>query len=563
MRRSATVPAITFGHLTHTLSSNTVWDVRVGRFVYSQDNALSNGDSTIPSRRDTVTGITSGAPPQFGRIEISRTTAKATLTHYRPGFLAADHEWKIGGQIERGEHQGPIVIPTGARFVDSNGAKSQKVVSAPSNTGGLFLTTAAFASDEITIGNRLTINAGLRFDHHRAVSQDLHAVDLNGEDTDAIVNGLGTLYTWDLFSPRLGMTARLTADGRTLLRSSYGRFYQGVLTGELAPVHPGATPITTLGYESATADYTRVLSRVTPGNLQVDPDTRAPRTDEFSIGIDRELGRRLSVAVAYVHKDGAQFIGWTDVGGVYDESTRTLANGTVVPVSILSNAPDARHYLLTNADGYSLTYNGLVVAVDKRRSDGWQAFASYTFSRSSGLQPSSGATAAGAQVSTVSPPPAQTLTFGRDPNDLTNARGLLPNDRPHVFRMMGSVDVPKTGLTAAANLGHYSGKPWAAAGQVSIRQNNQQRILLEERGSRRLSSQTLLDLRVSRPFVLGSARIDVMVDVLNALNSTAAEGILTDILSTETLAANPDFGKPNAFVDPRRAMLGVRLNFGR
>ena len=153
---------------------------------------------------------------------------------------------------------------------------------------------------------------------------------------------------------------------------------------------------------------------------------------------------------------------------------------------------------MTNADGYSLTYNGLVVAVDKRRSNGWQAFGSYTFSRSSGLQPSSGATAAGAQVSTVSPPPAQTLTFGRDPNDLTNARGLLPNDRPHVFRMMGSVDVPKTGLTAAANLGHYSGKPWAAAGQVSIRQNNQQRILLEERGSRRLSSQTLLDLRLSQ-----------------------------------------------------------------
>ena len=203
VRRSATVPAITFGHLTHTLSSNTVWDVRVGRFVYSQDNALSNGDSTIPSRRDTVTGITSGAPPQFGRIEISRTTAKATLTHYRPGFLAADHEWKIGGQVERGEHQGPIVIPTGARFVDSNGAKSQKVVSAPSNTGGLFLTTAAFASDEITIGNRLTINAGLRFDHHRAVSQDLHAVDLDGvRKPTRSSSGLGTLYTWDLCSRR-------------------------------------------------------------------------------------------------------------------------------------------------------------------------------------------------------------------------------------------------------------------------------------------------------------------------------------------------------------------------
>ena len=30
-RRSSSVPAMTFGHLTHILSTNTVWDVRIGR----------------------------------------------------------------------------------------------------------------------------------------------------------------------------------------------------------------------------------------------------------------------------------------------------------------------------------------------------------------------------------------------------------------------------------------------------------------------------------------------------------------------------------------------------
>jgi hypothetical protein len=30
----ASVPAITFGHLTHVLSANTLWDVRVGRFEF-------------------------------------------------------------------------------------------------------------------------------------------------------------------------------------------------------------------------------------------------------------------------------------------------------------------------------------------------------------------------------------------------------------------------------------------------------------------------------------------------------------------------------------------------
>ena len=52
----------------------------------------------------------------------------------------------------------------------------------------------------------------------------------------------------------------------------------------------------------------------------------------------------------------------------------------------------------------ALTYNGLVMTVEKRRSHGWQASGSYTFSRVSGLQPSSGGTASAAQFSTPGVP---------------------------------------------------------------------------------------------------------------------------------------------------------------
>ena len=62
-------------------------------------------------------------------------------------------------------------------------------------------------------------------------------------------------------------------------------------------------------------------------NLQLDPDTRAPRTDEYSDRRRSRGRRRLAVAVAYVRKDGANFIGWTDVGGQYREETRTLPDG--------------------------------------------------------------------------------------------------------------------------------------------------------------------------------------------------------------------------------------------
>jgi hypothetical protein len=488
--------------------------------------------------------------------------AKSTLDYYRPRLLGADHLWKIGAQFERGEHVTPVVIPTGTRFVDNAGSPFQTISSPPSNTGGEFLTESAFVTDAITIGNRATVHAGFRFDHTRAISQDLHAVDGEGHEVGDIVRGLGTLYTWNRVSPRLGFTMRLSDDGRTTARASYGRFVQGVMTGEIGVFHPGAPTTTTAFFDQTTGRYTRNVTRVDPKTqIQFDPHMRAPRTDESSVGLNREMGHSLAVGLTYVHKNGRDFIGWTDVGGHYvSGQSAPLADGRVLPVQILTNLPSDRRFLLSNPDGYALRYDGLVSVVEKRRAHGWQAFGSYTWSRVSGLMASSGAVAAGPQVSTVGPPPVpQGLTFGRDPNDLTNARGLLPNDRPHLFRAMTSVDIPRTGLVVAANLQYASGKPWAASTQVDMSKSGQGdlRILLEPRGSRRLSSQSLLDLRVSRAFVLeGAGRVELIVDVLNALNNSAEEALATDNLFS------PNFGRPTIFVDPRRVMFSVRLNLG-
>ena len=54
---------------------------------------------------------------------------------------------------------------------------------------------------------------------------------------------------------------------------------------------------------------------------------------------------------------------------------------------------------------------------------------------------------------------------------------------------------------------------------------------------------------------LGKLRLQA--DLLNALNDTAEEGLATDNFFS------PNFGRPIAFIDPRRAMVSVRLNLGR
>jgi hypothetical protein len=553
-RRHASVPAVTFVHLTQTLSTRTVWDVRIGRFVHARRDDLQPGAALEPSRFDQVTGVWSGAPAQLGSLTLVRTTGKATVTHYRADAWGADHQWKYGVQIERGEGHGHGSIPTGVRFVDVAGQPFQAISSEPSRTGGLFITAGIFVSDAISVGDRLTVNAGARFDHSRAVSEDLRAIDAAGEETTEIVRGLGTLFTWNVVSPRLGATLKLTADGRTILRGSYGRFAQGPLTGEYSAFHPGVTPVTTRGFEPSTGGYTRLVrvgdSRV---NLRLDPGIRAPRTDEYSVGVDREVLSHLAIAAAYVHKRGANFIGWTDVGGQYRNDLHELPDGRLLPVYELTNSSGDQRFLLTNPDGYTLTYHGVVVAVEKRRSSGWRLFGSYTASRTEGLQASSGGVASAAQSSTVALP---TVPIGRDPNDLTNASGRLPNDRPHILRVMTSVEVPRTGLVVAASAQHLSGKPWAATAQVLLPQGSQ-RILLETPGTRRLSSQTLLDFRISYAVRLQRVRLDFTVDVLNALDDTAEEGLASDQLSS------PSFGQPTTFIDPRRAMISVRLGFGR
>ena len=85
-------------------------------------------------------------------------------------------------------------------------------------------------------------------------------------------------------------------------------------------------------------------------------------------------------------------------------------------------------------------------------------------------------------------------------------------------------------------------------------------MLIEPRGTRRLSSQTLLDFRVSQSVPLRRRwdESNCCLDVLNVLNDTAEESIRTD-----AVRRRQRLGQPDIFIDPRRAMLSVRLNLGR
>ena len=126
----ASVPAVNLGHLMHTASANTVWDVRVGWFRFTQDISPASGDPSIANRIDQPGPFWSGGPQLIGAAQHLRTTVKATLSHHRAGWLGADHEWRIGVEVDRGEHRAASVLPTGASFVYTSGVLTQRSLQA-------------------------------------------------------------------------------------------------------------------------------------------------------------------------------------------------------------------------------------------------------------------------------------------------------------------------------------------------------------------------------------------------------------------------------------------------
>ncbi len=542
-------PSPTFVNLTHVVSPSTFWDACVSGY-YLTSEQVPNSGYTMSPHYDIATGVQTGGSVGYGSGTESRTVVHGKLSHYATDFLGADHDFKFGAQFVSAGTEAFVGIPGGAVYYDYDGEPYLAYFREPYPYGGASRNAGGYAEDTLTFGGRLTLNLGLRFDHSTAISPDVETLDAAGEKTGETVSGLGTLYSWSAVSPRLGFNLKLTADGRTLLHGNWGRFHQGIFASEPTAVHPGITPSIGAYFDPATGGYT-VFSVWDPkAALRIDTETGPPYTDQFSIGLDRELFANTSVSATYVHKEGREYVGW-DALGVYEPGIATFPDGRTVPTYSLTTPTEGSQFLLTNQDELFLRYGGLLVTFEKRWADRFQALASYSISEAVGLQATNGREPGFGQLSTT----LGWIGFGRDPNDYTNATGPLNNDRTHMFRVQGAVEIPKVGILVGANFQHLTGQPFAAYGNVRLPQGTL-RIFIEPRGARRLSSQTLLDLRISKIFRFGKdGKVELLADILNLLNDTAETSLVTNNFYSD------NFEKPSSFVDPLRAMIGVKLAF--
>ncbi len=568
-------PSLTFGRITHALSTSTFYEAGVSGF-YSPGDLSEPNNPGVPRRNDIDNGLASGGAPTYDIFRQGRTEAKAKLHHYAGGFLNADHDFKIGVVHVVGNHSahggytpGPG-YPDGVVYYDNgDGTPNYILTGTPFHEGGEFRETGLFAEDVMTFGDRTTISAGVRVDHVRGISPDVDDLVLTDVRTLAFeprgtVAGRGELYRWTNVGPRLGFNVRLDDDGATVLRGNWGRFYRTAITGELSGVHPGQATLREFYWNPATGGYDVPGPVYAPDtNFGYDPESRAPRTDQFSIGLDRALAANLALGVTYVRKDQDDLLGWNVRGASYSTVPHTFSNGLSGEIHPITTDPDDRFFQLGNVDCRGVAYrcdpmymdyNGLVLTLDKRMADGYQAQVSYVWSQAYGLLPSSGFGAAASQTTRVFEG-----SLGRDPNDFINAAGHLQNDRTHTVRVTGAVLAPG-GVLLGFNYAWFVGKPWAGRELVDrafLPQGNRW-VYVEPPGARRLDSQNVLDLRVSRVFFFdadGRRTVELLADVLNLFNAAAAEDIASRTLGSSV------FGVGERWIDPRRAIVGVKFGF--
>ena len=237
------------------------------------------------------------------------------------------------------------------------------------------------------------------------------------------------------FSPRLGLTYNVTGDGRTLARANYARYFGQVGNGGVATtINPvGSTTLRypwidanrnqvaevgeiTLERQSDLGEHELVSRESRPTRSRPTrsiPNLKNDTTDEFILGLDREVGRGFAVGANYIYRKYGNFQ-WNDREGITsadwvqttftptgcpgDDGLRTEAAQLRADHVLLAGVPAADGRQLTNVPDYTRVFNGFELTGRKRLSNRWMMNTSFAYNATKvnfgsfpGGQPSSAA----------------------------------------------------------------------------------------------------------------------------------------------------------------------------
>jgi len=513
----------------HLFSDRTFMETKLGGY-HAIQKQTGNGGDAYP-RIDDLTGELSGNYPWSYDGDRWRMQVNSSVTHHTEDFIAGSHDFKFGIEFEHAIIKEDYGYTNGLYYIDYYGPYlAYEWEGYPLD--GSFDRFSVFVQDSWSISDQITVNPGLRYNINR--------MGLDGEN----------IYKTNCLAPRIGITFDLFGDSTTAIKAHYGRYFEKL---RITDVYAAIDIADFYGYFYDEGEW--VLDFVdTLGSAKVDENLKQPGTDQFSLSLERQLAKDLSIEFAYIHKKFINILGAVETLGTWEQVAYTDPyNGKNYQLWSLTSDPSETEMLITNPKGGTYdtvpftpetTYNTFQVNLAKRFSDNWQLIVSYSLSKAAGNFDLGGVD-------------REVIfnDFFKSKNLTVNSDGYNLSDTTHVFKIQGSVMLPFD-ISLGTSFVYRSGYRYNSLIRPGDFLNDYRRydIRGESRGEFKYPGQSRLDMRLEKQFMIGKFRLSGLFDALNIFNSNT-------IMGTQNQVYNPNYGKVSSIMTPRRFQIGVRFHF--
>jgi hypothetical protein len=587
-----------------------------------------------------------GAFPYAEAVDTSRNTLQADFSHYAEGFLG-EHDMKFGVQYTRGRSNAqegyfqnyvnflyPYRWTQSVQYMQSWYGDNGLLFYNNLYSRNPFLTvrtndsTGAFFDDQWAVTNRFTINLGLRFDHMTArygvgkvYDMVTSADQFANQDLTVLRDraSSGDVYNFKTWSPRVGVSYQLTADGKTVARASYGRYYMPISAENLrrfGPDVPLATrtfqlydagpwsQVDTNGDGWIDANETLAAARLIYGKtpireepapfdqswtLNTAPNLKDQHTDQFTVNFERELVKNFSVSATYVYKHTADLFANVPInrntGQQWDYERIPFTTSAGQQLSLYSvvlkdyngdGVVDGNDIQWIGQNDTSLVENlpafdGVVpersfhagqLVFRKRYSDRWQALASVVYSSSSGFSRRSFRQ----DINVESPMFWDDNFMGNLNYTVNNLEGPLPFTPEWEIKVSGSYLIPRIDVDLGARLRFMTGRPmWMLDNYPQHTQWGDPPGGVIDPGG--LNQVVAVDVN-SPDYLPSLTMLDLHAEKVFNFGGEKALRVIFDgfnMLNTDTpsdISTNSDgYGRVISIPEGRRFRLGVRLQF--
>jgi len=504
-----------------------------------EPDAAPNALATFDQVRSTISGVS----PRMDTDSARMFTYAGNVS-----YVTGSHSLKVGTQVRTGWSQELFTIRGDILQITSNGAaNSVRLVNTPSGHKEEGVNGAIYAQDAWRLG-RVTLNPGIRYERFvmsipaqsAPVGTWIGARDFAAQD--GIVN-------WNTVSPRFGASWDMTGDGLTALKGGVSRYdrLEGITI--IQPLNQRNIAFQTCPWTDTNGDLTaqngeiafdRCSGSLQPGLGNVDPDLKRPHQWEYTVMLQRQVGRYTSVSVGYYGRRFGDL--YTTVNAAVPATAYTpvtIANPlTNAPMTVYNQDPSTRtlvRNVVTTIPDLSQHYNGVELQVNTRLSRA-TVFGGLTIGRDSGDQDSGDL---------------------NNPNVRINNAGAIGFDSTYQVRGGWSYRLPYD-VQFAGSIREATGLPQTRTFTVTTSlvpglTQVTQSIQVAQRGDFRYPWQNLVDIRFTKSWRRNGVLIAPTVDVFNLFNDNAVTSAVTTVGSS--------LGRPSAIEMGRLVRLGGRIAF--